>query len=553
MAGTQSRSDATAVTPPLPSTRQSPAGLNMLASDRTITERVAVYCRVSSDEQAQAGTIQNQIEFARRYCELHQLDVVEFYCDEGVSGTVDPTGRPAGRQMIAGAKAGRFNVLLIYRIDRLSRSLWHLLNVYQFMQQWDVAIRSMTEPLDTSNPVGRFVFQLLGSIAELERETIHQRTELGMARALSEGRPPGNAPLGYMRDTIGHFVANPTEAPLVREIFGLAASGSPAGTIARILNAKGVTPISTTRGYRAPDKRPRDWSHTVVLQILRNALYWTGVYQYTKKNGTAFAVPVDPLVEAATALKAHQQIAQSNSQGKGVHRVYLLSGLTRCGECGKPWTGTGGSGRNRPYYRCQSVRLPKAERDCTMPQVRADLLDAHVWQDIKLIAENPGELADRVADKLSESVEEVEAARGELRAVMEQYERLAGERVSAMQSADRGEITREELSRYLKAGAGQVHELERLKAELAERLALRQVDEARVAGTEEVCRRLRDLVSEAEDDPHLRRELVRSLVRGATLRKGTDGSTVVDLEYLMAEPKLIGGFAATSITPGPLP
>ena len=522
----------------------------MLLESTGKPDRVAVYCRVSSDEQVHSGTIQNQTDFARRYCELHQLAIAETYTDEGVSGTVDPTQRPGAMQMLAGAKAGRFNVLLVYRLDRLSRKLWHLLATHQGFEQCGVAIRSMTEPLDTSTPVGRFVFQLLGSIAELERETIRQRSELGMERALNEGRPPGATPLGFMRDQTGRFVPHSLEAPLVKEVFALAASGASAGGIARLLNERNVSPVWVDRGYTSTNDKPKAWSHSVICQILKNPVYWTGNYRHErKKDGAIFDVEVVSLVERAVAVRANQQLAQNNVNVKGTHRVYLLTGLIRCGECGSAWVGSGASARNRIYYRCQSWRQKKEERTCQAGQVRADLLDARIWADIKVIAQNPGNLAARVADKLSESAEEVEAARRELEVVMQEYDRVAQERFTAMRAADGGEITREELSHYLRAGSGRMHELERLRNELAEKLASRQMDEARIASTEEVCLRLRDLVAEAEGNPVLQRELTRAMVRRVTMEIGPDGKPEAVVEYLVAELPQTADYTSDGIIP----
>src|SRR5579883_875001 len=93
--------------PTLSNVAQSPSSYNPLRARDLNRERVAVYCRVSSDEQAQAGTIQNQIEFARRYCELHELPIAAIYADEGVSGTVPMPERPEGKRMLDDARAAR--------------------------------------------------------------------------------------------------------------------------------------------------------------------------------------------------------------------------------------------------------------------------------------------------------------------------------------------------------------------------------------------------------------------------------------------------------------
>ena len=120
-----------------------PAG----AVDRTgKPPRVAVYCRVSSDEQAQAGMIENQLDFARRYCDLHGLLVHDFYTDEGMSGTLAVDERPNGKRLLADARAGKLIAVLVYRVDRFARSTLHLLHAHDVLRRAGVTLRSMTEP-----------------------------------------------------------------------------------------------------------------------------------------------------------------------------------------------------------------------------------------------------------------------------------------------------------------------------------------------------------------------------------------------------------------------
>lgn len=490
---------------------------------------VALYCRVSSEEQAQAGTIQNQIEFARKYADLHSLAILHTYTDEAVSATIHPEKRLAGRCMLADAKGGMFNLLLVYRLDRLSRKLAHLLDVYEQLSSWGVSVRSMTEPLDTSSPVGRFVFQLLGSIAELERETITERMNLGRERALSEGRIIGRAPTGYILADDGKLMLDPAEAPLVREIFAMAANGTPAGTIARALNDRGVPPLWTGRNYQSQKGKLGIWHHTTVLQVLHNATYSTGEWTYhRRKNGTVFHVQVPAIVDRATALRAERQLEANNLAAKRPHRVYLLSGLIRCGGGHDvAWVGTGSRNPNRYYYHCRKGK------ECRLPVVRADLLDAEVWRDIRHVAENPGALAAKIAERLSESHEAIEQTRRELEQVEIEYQAMTQERVQAMIMKDRGEIGSAELSAYLRAGVGRVNELEALRRDLGERLALHQLQENTMLSTEAVCRHLKALVDEAEGDDTLKQKLVHALVNKVTVNRGEDGP-VVEIEYLVS-------------------
>src|SRR4051812_13432696 len=172
-------------------------------------QRVAIYARVSTEDQAERATIQSQLDFLRRYVSLHELPVAGEYVDDGISGTVALAGRPEGQRLLIDAEAGRFTAVLVYRVDRLGRDLRALLDAHDALSGSGVAIRSGTEPIDTSSPIGAFIFSLLGSLAELEKSTIAERTSLGRNRVASDGRYTGGPiPLGYDLDAEKRYIAS---------------------------------------------------------------------------------------------------------------------------------------------------------------------------------------------------------------------------------------------------------------------------------------------------------------------------------------------------------
>src|SRR5215216_2034445 len=148
----------------------------MIQSQTQVLTRVACYARVSTEDQAERQTITAQTDFLRRYCDLHGLPVAGVYVDDGVSGATALEDRPEGLRLLKDAEAGAFTVVLVYRLDRLGRSLKSLLAAHERLDAAGVAIRSGTEPFDTASPIGRFLFSLLASMAELERATIAERT-----------------------------------------------------------------------------------------------------------------------------------------------------------------------------------------------------------------------------------------------------------------------------------------------------------------------------------------------------------------------------------------
>jgi site-specific DNA recombinase len=130
----------------------------MATSGRVL--RVALYCRVSSEEQAERETIEAQQTYLRTYASCDSLSVVREYAEE-VTGTLPLSKRPQGKQLLADAQAKRFDMLIVHRIDRLGRTLQTILDAHEGLGKAGVAIRSATEPFDTCSPVGVFLFQFL--------------------------------------------------------------------------------------------------------------------------------------------------------------------------------------------------------------------------------------------------------------------------------------------------------------------------------------------------------------------------------------------------------
>src|SRR5215218_7567209 len=190
-------------------------------------ERVALYMRVSSEEQRDRETIEIQREFLQEYCCLYRLEVAQVYADDGLSGTIPLHERPEGGRLLEDAKEGKFSTLLIYRLDRLGRSLLVIVDAHDRLQAFGVALKSATEPIDTSNPSGRLIFQMLASFAEFERESIRERTQAGLHRALRNGKFVGRLPYGYRASPKdGRLEVVEEEAEIVREIFANVVGGS---------------------------------------------------------------------------------------------------------------------------------------------------------------------------------------------------------------------------------------------------------------------------------------------------------------------------------------
>jgi DNA invertase Pin-like site-specific DNA recombinase len=204
-------------------------------------ERVALCLRVSSEEQRERETIEIQNEFLGQYCSLYGLDVAGIYKDDGVSGTIPPQERPEGRRLLEDAQAGRFDAVLVCKLDRLGRSLLVIVDAHDRLQAAGVALKSATEPIDTSTPSGRLIFQMLASFAEYERGTIRERTQAGLHRALRNGKFTGRLPYGYkLSPEETGLILVEEEARIVREVIANIAAGATLYSESKRLNDEGV-------------------------------------------------------------------------------------------------------------------------------------------------------------------------------------------------------------------------------------------------------------------------------------------------------------------------
>ena len=146
--------------------------------------KAAIYARVSTLDQEP----ENQLQELRRYTTARGWSAAE-YVDRGVSGAKDR--RPALDQLLADAKRRRFDVLVCWRLDRLGRSLKHLIGLLDDLQSLGVAFVSLAEGIDATTPAGKLQMHILGAIAEFERERIRERVLAGLQRAKAQGRQLG--------------------------------------------------------------------------------------------------------------------------------------------------------------------------------------------------------------------------------------------------------------------------------------------------------------------------------------------------------------------------
>ena len=392
------------------------------ASPRVLPQHVALYMRVSTEDQADRGTIEAQRDFLRQFANLYQLPVADEYADDGVTGTLPLGHRPEGGRLLQDAEAGRFECVLVYRLTRLGRSLSALTEAHDTLARFGVTIRSATEPFDTSTPIGTFLFQLLGSLAQLDRAQVLEQLTRGRDRVVRNGKwTEGPVPFGYMVDTSGCLspssrlveVLETTESALVQDLFTRIAQGSSAIAEAVRFNAVGI-PTTRYHGNGTARKAGKRWYPTRIAQMIANTVY-KGMHVYESKYGP-IERQVPPLVDAALWEQANAQLQRNRKLAKHPRtREYLLRGLITCDRCGASYVGqivARPSGKRNVYYRCGNRSTPihpEREGRCMSKIVDAPWLEQLVWNDCRTFIQDPGQalaeaqrqLQDRLAQAAS--------------------------------------------------------------------------------------------------------------------------------------------------------
>ena len=345
---------------------------------------VGIYTRVSTQEQSEHGySLTEQEERLKSYCGAMDWKVFRVYTDGGFSG--GSMDRPALRQMIQDIETHRIQKVVVWKLDRLSRSqldTLYLIEKIFLVNNCDFV--SMSENFDTATPLGKAMVGILAVFAQLEREQIKERMMIGHSARAKSGRWQGGglAPIGYdYRD--GELVINPYEAMQVQEAFNSFLSGVPVTQIERKFWESGYT-----------HKYGR-WSGKAIHGILENPIY-TGQITFQKQ---AYPGTHEPIIEPEIFAKAQARIAtlrHSRAQSESVK--YLLSGLVFCARCGArygPHTKTTKTAVYR-YYTCYSRHKisQKMVRDpnCKNKAWRADDLDQLVCGEICKLRLDSGQI-----------------------------------------------------------------------------------------------------------------------------------------------------------------
>jgi len=365
--------------------------------ENTKNIKVAIYPRVSTEEQAKEGySIKAQIEKLTNYALAKDWTIHDIYEDAGKSGK-DIIGRPAMLRMIKDIEAGKIDVVLVFKIDRLTRSTKDLIDLVELFNTHNCEFCSLVESIDTHTATGRMFLKIVGIFAEFERENLIERVRMGFERKASEGYTNNSNSIsyGYTRE-IGQKIQqiDEKEAEIVQYIFReFTEELLNQVEIAKELNRKNIK-----------TKTGKLWARSTIHSLLMNPTY-IGIVRYCvedSKRYREFEGKHEPIIDITQYEKAQELIKKQTKYTKtkkSGDRCYF-NGALICGMCGSKLTthhiqktNKGGEIKDIIAYRCKN-KLTK--KDCTAKNISHLKMEQAFIEYIKTIEDL--ELSDNIID-----------------------------------------------------------------------------------------------------------------------------------------------------------
>lgn len=481
----------------------------------------AIYTRVSTDIQAskEVGSLETQEQTMRRYMEFKHRDAPApvVFREEGRSGK--DLHRPELQALMAQVRAGRISMVLVTRLDRLTRSLPDFFALHAELERHGTTLVSNHEDFDTTKPMGRAMLKLLLVFAELEREQTAERTRAAIQARKEQGLwTGGTPPLGYDAQPGGVLAVNEAEARLVRTVYERYLALRSAPKVARWLNEQGFRQKRYASRRKGP-KGERTFAPSTIRALIRNPLY-RGLI----KNGDRVVPGAHPAIVAEDVFdQANAAMDRNRQTGRTppahARHDYLLLGLVE-NVHGYAFTSSSTTKRAKryPYYRnVGAQKYPDGQFDIKL--VAAGKLERAVIDLVRRLARQPEVVAaavDRanalIGERQSPLAEQVAALREEARL----SEQQAREIVRRALSLDLGEsrIVRDEIARAEQRQSQASAALARAEAELS-------VSRSTELDMAVVSRALQDF-DEAWDALQSleRRDLLRLLIERIVIRPG---------------------------------
>jgi len=456
------------------------------ATPTTPTTRCAIYTRKSTEEglEQEFNTLDAQRESAEAYIASQAGEgwacLPERYDDGGFTG--GNMDRPALKRLLADIEAGKIDCVVVYKVDRLSRSLIDFARMMETFERHRVSFVSVTQQFNTANSMGRLMLNVLLSFAQFEREIISERTRDKIAAARRKGKWAGGRPiLGYDVDPRGfRLVVNEDEAARVREIFALYLEHEALIPAVKAIDERGWrTKEWTTRKGHAHGGKTFDKSS--LFKLLTNVAYIGKVRYKTEVHEGEH----DAIVDAELWQRVQQLLARNGRTGGAAVRNKhgaLLKGLLHCAPCGcsmgHTYSTKNGAVRYR-YYVCLNAQK-RGWHTCPSKSVPAGEIERLVVEQIRAIGRDPSLVAATLKHARKQAKESIAALEKERAALERELKRHYREvkALAAEASSSNGTASRlGDLNERIRAGEQRMTEMR----ERAVALGREIVDEGEVA------------------------------------------------------------------------
>lgn len=423
---------------------------------------IAIYTRVSTIEQAEEGYSNDEQErLLTNWCNKNGYEIYKCYSDRGISGK-DIKHRPALKELLKDAEEKKFDMVISWKINRISRKLSDVLKIVDIFEKNNITFKSYSEPFETDTPAGKMQFQMMALIGEFERGTIAQNVKMGMCAKARAGEWCGGRVLGYDLVPIDDIqtgkrrktklIINEKEAEVVRIIFNEYANGK---------GYKAITNKINKLGYKT--KKGNDFSVGSIKDILTNPVY-IGKVRYNvrqnwseKRRRNINANPIitdgihDSIIEESLWNKV--QAVLESKKGKPA-RIYdgkfPLTGILKCPKCGAGMVIMrttnklkDGTRRRLTYYACGNWKN-KGTAVCNSNTIRCDKANEYVISKISELLSNDKMIKSIVTNINKERSNRVSPAKKELAKIERELQKLDGKKKKIFEAYEDEIITKEE-------------------------------------------------------------------------------------------------------------
>lgn len=497
----------------------------MVAPEANGGRRCVIYTRVSTDDQTRReySSLESQLDICRSYIRLNaeagwrELKSIE---DGGYSAK--NLDRPGMDQLLRMVKQGEVDVVLVYKLDRISRSLPDFYRFWELLDSHGVEFVSATEKFDTTTSTGRLLLNLLMVFAQYEREMTVARTSDKMLERAKRGLWNGGmAAFGYDYDPVGKtIVPNAAERLHVQRIFNDVAGGLSPAEVAKLLRREGTR--TKIRTYKRDNKSQtvggKFFNTDSLKALLRNPAYKGCVaYEDGVYPGVHEALVSEDVWEMAVAAITPKTRHVQRKAEEDKHN-HLLKGLLRCGQCGAALTPhpAGKKDKNGEpylYYNCTSVTKQGADSSCGVRSLPARRFDELVLSLLEELGKHPEVIAETVASlqaKANEALGPLKKRQAEIEAKYRKVSSKLNHMVTLAGNQDAGEFGRV-MMLEAKSLAEEKQTLEHDRNQVRMEMGFR---EQKSVDAESVAQQLADFHTVMGHlTPEEKKELVRLLIR----------------------------------------